>query len=425
MSASQYKPIVEGAMTEATQRVEQGEQNVTTTPSRPTQARRTKGGRAVLLVVILLLGGGVCILAWQRLDMSPKEVQLATPVAAQPTDIAVVNEQQLQQLTIEPVREQPLSVERDTTGRVSFNEERLTPIYTPYAGRVLEVLANKGTEVRPGQPLLVLEAPELVTVQNDLVVARSELAKAKIGLDAARVAADRAHGLHTQGAIATKDLQQADTELARALDEQRRAQAALATVEHRLALFGKKPEEIARLGGQIDRQTVIRAPIAGTIVERKVGPGQYLRADASDALFLLADLSTVWVLVDVYESDLGDIRLDAPVEISVAAYPDLTLPARIAAIHPTVDPVSRTIRVRCLVQNTEGLLKPDMFAKVTVRSLTPHTAPVVPVGAVVSQGTETLVSGEEEPGRFRQRQIQLGREMHATLDHERALHLTA
>jgi cobalt-zinc-cadmium efflux system membrane fusion protein len=398
-------------MAEATQRVEQGEHHVTTTPSRPTQARRTRGGRAVLLVVILLLGGGVGILAWQRLDMRPKEVQPATPVAAQPTDIAVVNEQQFQQLTIEPVREQPLSVERDTTGRVSFNEERLTPIYTPYAGRVLEVLANKGTEVRPGQPLLVLEAPELVTIQNDLIAARSDLAKAKIGLDAARVATDRARGLHAHGAIATKDLQQADTELARALDEQRRAQAALATVEHRLALFGKKPEEIARLGGQIDRQTVIRAPIAGTIVERKVGPGQYLRADASDALFLIADLSTVWVLADVYESDLADIRLNTPVNVRVAAYPHRPIPAQIVSINPTVDPATRTVRVRCLVQNSAGLLKPDMFATIRIRSVTPQMVPVVPVSAVLSQGQETIVFVEEEPGRFRRRQIQPGREM--------------
>src|SRR6187431_2815507 len=140
-------------MAEATQRVEQVEHHATTIPPKPPQARRTRRGKAVLLVVILL-GGGGGILAWQRLDMRPEAVQPATPVASQPTDMAVVNEQQLQQLTIEPVRDWPVTVERDTTGRVSFNEERLTPIYTPYAGRVLEVLANKSTEVRPGQPLL-------------------------------------------------------------------------------------------------------------------------------------------------------------------------------------------------------------------------------------------------------------------------------
>ena len=105
-------------MAEAAQRVEQGEYDATTTPPMPTQARRTRRGRAVLLVIIILLGVGVGTFAWQRLDMRPEEVQPATPVASQPTDIAVVNEQQLQQLTIEPVREQPLSVERDIKPRL-------------------------------------------------------------------------------------------------------------------------------------------------------------------------------------------------------------------------------------------------------------------------------------------------------------------
>ena len=395
-----------------------------TTPSPVSTPPRRRGRRRFVWLAVVLLGGLAGMAVWQRWDLQavwarlgllPVEEPAAPSPPPQATEVAVLSEHQLPQLTIEPVREQPLTVERETTGKVSFNEERLTPVYTPYAGRVLEVLAHKGAAVRPGQPLLVLEAPELVTVQNDLAAARSDLTKARIGLDAARVAAERARGLYTQGAIATKDVQQAELELARAQDEQQRAQAVLAGVEHRLALFGKKPDEIARLGNQVDRQMVLRAPIAGTIVERKVGLGQYLRADASDALFLLADLSTVWVLADVYESDLADMRLDTPVEISVAAYPHLTLPARVAAIHPTVDPASRTVRVRCLVQNTEGLLKPDMFANITVRSLTPHTVPVVPAGAVVSQGTETVVFVEEEAGRFRQRQVQLGREMQGAL----------
>ncbi len=410
-------------MAEGVQVVQQGERLATTTPPMSPQPRR-RGRRRTVWLVVLLLGGLAGMAAWQRVDlqavwqrlgMQPVEEQAAPSPASPSTDIAVLHEHQRQQLTIEPVREQPVTVEQDMTGKVSFNEDRLTPVYTPYAGRVLEVLAHKGAEVRPGQPLLVLESPELVTVQNDLAAARSDLSKAKIGLDATQMAAERARNLHTQGAIATKAEEQAEMELARAQDEQRRAQAVLAGVEHRLALFGKKPEEIARLGGQVDRHIVIRAPIAGTVVERKVGLGQYLRADASDALFLIADLSTVWVLADVYESDLADIRLNAPVEVSVASYPHLTLPTRIAAINPTVDPASRTVRVRCLVQNADGLLKPDMFAKIKVRSHTSHTLLVVPVSAVLSQGTETVVFVEEEPGRFRQRQVQLGREMQGSI----------
>jgi len=132
-----------------------------------------------------------------------------------------------------------------------------------------------------------------------------------------------------------------------------------------------------------------------------VGPGQYLRADASDALFLIADLSTrVGSWADVYESDLADVRLNIPVDVRVAAYPRRTIPAHIISINPTVDPTTRTVRVRCLVQNTEGLLKPDMFATIKIRSATPQMVPVVPVSAVLSQGQETVIFVEEEPGRF-------------------------
>jgi membrane fusion protein, heavy metal efflux system len=288
-------------MAEAEQSVQQGECLATTMPPTSTRLRR-RGRRRLAWLVVLLLGGlgGTAawqrwdlLAIWQRLGMQPVVEQAAPSLPSQATDVAFIHEHQRQQLTIEPVREQPLTVERETTGKVSFNEDRLTPVYTPYAGRVLEVLAHKGAAVRLRQPLLVLESPELVTVQNDLAAARSDLSKAAIGFDATQVAAERARHLYTQGAIATKDLQQAETELARAQDEQRRAQTTLAGMEQRLALFGKKPAEIARLGAQVDSHIIIRAPIAGIIVERKVGLGQYLRADASDALFLIADLSTV------------------------------------------------------------------------------------------------------------------------------------
>src|SRR6266571_4754431 len=264
-TAAPTTSMVEKHMEETKQAVEQRERLASTPLSPHVQAQRSGYGRVVLWVTILLLGLGAGILAWQHLETSPAEVQ-STPVAPpQPSDLAIVSENQRQQITVAPVGEQQNTVERETTGKVSFNEERLTPVVAPYAGRVLEVSANKGADVRPGQPLLVLESPELVATQNDLAAARSDVAKARIGLDATRVAAERTRGLHAQGAIATKDLQQAETELARAQDEQRRAQAALAAVEHRLALFGKSPEEIGRLDGHIDRRVVIRAPIGGTV----------------------------------------------------------------------------------------------------------------------------------------------------------------
>jgi len=382
----------------------------------PTQAppQPKRRGRYLLPVVIIIVLGLIAgWITWQHRLTRLRGLAPAAQAAPHESDVVTVNENQLRQVSVGQVIEQPVVVERNTTGKVSFNEDRLTPVFTPYAGRVLEVSAAKGASVRPGQPLLVLESPDLVVAQNDLTSARSDVAKAKIALETASTAAERARRLHEREALATKDLQQAEADLARAQDEYRRSQAALAAVENRLALFGKSGEEVARLGARpdgIDRRVVIRAPIAGTIVERKVGLGQYVKPDMPDPLFLISDLSTLWVFADVYESDLAGVHLHAPVEVSIAAYPGRTFTAHVSFISPTVDPTTRTVRVRCLVQNAGGLLKPDMFAQVKINSAQQQSALVVPAEAVVSEGNDAVVFVEEAPGRFRRQRVQVGHE---------------
>jgi cobalt-zinc-cadmium efflux system membrane fusion protein len=329
-------------------------------------------------------------------------------------DVVTASEKEVAQLTIEPVAEHTLDVECETTGKVAFNEDRLTPVYTPYAGRVVEVLVNKGAVVRVGQPLLVVESPEFVAAQNDLLAARSDADKARIALDAAEKAAARARRLHEHEALATKDLQQAEADLRRAAEELRRAEAAVTVAENRLALFGKDKQEIAQLGsrpGAIDRRVIIRAPIGGTVVERKVGPGQYVKPDLPDPMFLISDLSTLWVQADVYEALLPQVHIGAPVQISVAAYPDRTFPARISFISPTVDPTTRTVHVRSVVPNVGGLLKPAMFAKVKLGAAAPRPVAVVPASAVIAQNNTSLVFVEESRGRFHRREVKTGRDL--------------
>jgi len=146
----------------------------------------------------------------------------------------------------------------------------LTPVFTPFSGRIVELLANKGDSVTTGQPLATVESPDFVSSQNDLASARSDLAKANIALNTAQVAEQRAQRLHDQEALSTKDLQQAEADLARAQDDVRRSQAAVAVAENRLRLFGREPQELER----VDPRVVMRAPISGTIVWRQVGPGR-------------------------------------------------------------------------------------------------------------------------------------------------------
>jgi cobalt-zinc-cadmium efflux system membrane fusion protein len=362
------------------------------------------------LAGVLLIGLFAATAVWQR-SWNQAEIKRKTESPAQPPDVVVPAPEQLGQIAVSSVGQRAVAIDRNTTGRVAFNEDRLTPVFTPYAGRVVELLVNKGSNVRRGQALLALDAPELLTAQNDLASARSDVAKARISLNAATVVAERARRLHQSEALATKELQQTEADLARAQDEYRRVQAVLASVENRLAMFGKSKEEIASLGNRIDRRVVIHAPISGTVVDRKVGPGQYVKPDAPDPLFLISDLSTLWVLADVFEDDLASIHLNAPVKITVTAYPKHLFPARISYISPTVDPATRTVRVRCLVANSEGLLKPDMFAKIKIAAASQKIFSVIPESAVISEGNQSMVFVEEGAGHFRRRQIQTGPEM--------------
>ena len=174
---------------------------------------------------------------------------------------------------------------------------------------------------------------------------------------------------------------------------------------------------------QVDRQIAIRAPIGGTIVDRKLGLGQYIKPDSQDPLYLISDLSTVWVAADIYETDLPAVHAGAPVDIRLAAYPDRSFPARIFAISPTVDPATRTVKVRCVVSNPEGLLKPEMFAHVRVGEAVKRKVVTVPSNAILTEGERSFVLIEEAAGRFRRREVKSGREVEGSTVIETGLRL--
>jgi len=390
------------------------------------QQQKTAGHskrRYMLMAVVIMLGAliGAAVI---RRDGQSGNAQAETPSVAHAADEIQATSDQLKQIRVEKVRERLVDLGLETTGKVGFNEDRLTPVFAPYAGRVLEVLANKGELVKSGQPLLVVESPDMVTAVNDLAAAHTEADKAKIALDIADKAAQRARRLNEQDALATKELQAAESDLARAHEDVRRALAAVTVARNRLSLVGKSEEEIAELEesttNQVERKIVIRAPLAGTIVDRKVGPGQYIKPDSPDPQFLISDLSEVWVNADVYETYLPQIHVGAPVEITVTAYSDRKFPARIAAINPTVDPETRTVHVRCSVPNSAGLLKPEMFANIRIGG-TGKQVPTIPPTAILTQGPDSFVLVETSAGQFRRRRVKAGRETQDFIEVEEGL----
>ena len=187
-------------------------------------------------------------------------------------------------LTIQPVVERTFRAEHVTEGKIAVDEDRSTPVFSPYAGRVTRLLARPGDRVTQGQPLFVIEAADNVQSQNDFIAASTSMNKAKSQLDLAQIQDKRARDLYEGKAIPLKDSQQAQAALVTAQNDMRSAETALGAARNRLRILGLTEEAISAFQekGLIDRETTIVAPIAGTVVQRKVGPGQYVNAGATD-----------------------------------------------------------------------------------------------------------------------------------------------
>src|SRR5690242_10100016 len=182
------------------------------------------------------------------------------------------------------VKTQTIPNIEEATGKVAFNEDTITPVYSPYAGRVVELRAKPGDFIAKGAPLLIIDSPEVVDAENDFFSGRAALTKAQAILKQAERTRDRVQKLLAGEAAAPKDLEQAVTDLESASSDVRSAEAQIDSARQRLFNFGKTQAEIEQLAltRRADRTTRVMAPIAGQIVARKVGPGQYIRPDNPD-----------------------------------------------------------------------------------------------------------------------------------------------
>jgi membrane fusion protein, copper/silver efflux system len=181
----------------------------------------------------------------------------------------------------------------------------------------------------------------------------------------------------------------------------------VASSRQRLKLLGVTDEQIAGLerAGQPTIRLAVSTPLSGVVIEKLVQEGQYV--NVGDALFNIADLSTVWVEVEVYENEFPLIKLGQQVEISSQSYPGRTFTGRIAFIYPFLDPKTRTVKVRVVIPNQGLKLKPDMY--VTARIKVPlGTAVVVPATALIDTGSRQVVWVESSPGMFEPREVKIG-----------------
>jgi len=317
---------------------------------------------------------------------------------------------ELASLTIEPVTEHNFRAEHVTEGKIAVDEDRATPVFSPYTGRVVRLLAKPGDTVTQGQPLFVIEAADTVQAQNDFITALTGLNKAKSALDLAQLQDTRAKDLFEGKAVPLKDYQQSQATLVQAQNDMRSSQTALEAARNKLQILGLSEQAIAAFQdkGHLDPSTTVYSPIAGTVVQRKIGPGQFISSGASDPVFVIGDLSTVWLTAFVRESDAAMVSAGQDISFNVLALPGRPLKACIDYVSAAIDPSTRRLLVRATVDNKAGLLKPEMFANVTIYSAGDHPAVGVPKQALIYEGDQVRVWVAHEDKSIELRQIKTG-----------------
>jgi len=296
-------------------------------------------------------------------------------------------------LTVEPVTERPFRAEHVTEGKIAVDEDRSTPVFSPYTGRVTKLLARPGDQVTQGQPLFVIEATDTVQAQNDFISAFTALNKAQSALDLAQLQDKRARDLYEGKAIPLKDFQQAETTLIQTENDVRSSQTALEAVRNRLHILGLSDEAISTFQekGRIIPETTVVSPIAGTVVQRKVGPGQYISTGANDPVFVIGDLSTVWLTAFVRETEADAVAAGQELKFNLLALPGRTFSGRINYVAAAIDPATRRLTVRATIDNPNGQLKPEMFATVTIYAPTDQPSIGVPKQALIYEGDQVRV----------------------------------
>jgi cobalt-zinc-cadmium efflux system membrane fusion protein len=285
----------------------------------------------------------------------------------------------------------------EATAKVAFDEGRVSRIGTPVSGRVLELRVQPGDHVRKGQPLLVIASPDAESAFADWIAARADAALAEKNLE-------RQRRLLADQAVSQREVLQAEGEATK-------ARAGRARALGRLEILGISPDDP---DGKPSRY-LLRAPIDGVVVERPANPGMEVRADAGTSLVTVADLSRLWVLADVFERDLGAVVKGGRAEVHVAAWPGRVWEGKVAHVGDVVDPQSRTVKVRVEVENPDQKLKPEMFARVTLRGAPAAPALTVPSQAVLSDGAASAVVVALGAGRFQRRTIETGPERDGTV----------
>ena len=341
-------------------------------------------GAALAALVLAVAAGAAGYFAGGR--QAAPDVKPAAPV-----EVRVPNEirfpdgaPQLTALRAEAAVEAPLPLAEPLNGKIAYDEDVTARISSPIAGRITSLKAAAGDTVKAGQVLASLDAPDLAAALADTSKAQADEARKRLALE-------RTQKLLEAEVIPRKDYESAAADYAQAQAETRRAGA-------RLKNLSPMPGDGPGLA--------LRSPMGGMVADRKANPATEVQP-GGEPLFVVSDLSRLWVLIDLPEHHLAKVKPGLPVSLTVEAYPGETFRAVVARVGQVVNADTRRIQVRCDMRNPDGKLRPEMYARVSLLTDEGKQAVRLPNGALVTEGLYSFIFVETAPRVFVKRKVQL------------------
>jgi membrane fusion protein, heavy metal efflux system len=293
-------------------------------------------------------------------------------------DTVELTGKQATSIKVEPVGEHSFALEKGAVGSIDYNEDMAVQVFTVYQGRIVQLFAKVGDEVKKGQTLFTIDSPDLVQAESTLIAAAGVL-------ELTTKALVRAEKLFKTGGGTQANLEQA-------VSDQQTAEGNLKAARDAVRVFGKTEAEVDQIvaSRKIDPFLIIPTPIAGRVTARSAQPGLFVQPGNLPAPFTIADLSTMWMLANIVESDIPNFHLGQKVWVTVTAYPDRVFGGKITTIGTTVDPNTHRTFIRSEIQDPDHLLLSGMYAHFVIETGKPVHAMAVPVDGVAREGDGTM-----------------------------------
>jgi cobalt-zinc-cadmium efflux system membrane fusion protein len=308
-----------------------------------------------------------------------------------------LSESQQASVKVEAVGYRVFPIEKTAVGSTDFNEDLSVQVFTPYQGKIIALFAKIGDDVKKGQTLFTIDSPDLLQAESTLISTAGVLELTTRSLV-------RLRELYQSRAISQKDLEQA-------VSDQQTAEGALRATRNAVRIFGKSDAEIDRIikDRMADSSLIVPSPISGRITARNAAPGLLVQPGNAPAPYSVTDISTMWLIANVPESDSPQLRVGQSVRANVMAFPDRAFVGKITTIGAAVDPNTHRLFVRSEINDPQHELRPGMFATFVIETAEPARTLAVPFDGVVREGDGTMtVWVTKDRHNFERRTVQIG-----------------